>query len=636
MKHTLLLVAALAFAITAHAQKGKDRPSFGEITPEEIKMERYEPDTSANAVILFDIGSVVLDDNYTTQYKRHVRIKFFGTENIDEYASQSIFYETASETVSKIKGVTYNMENGKLVESKLTDDGIFKSKVDKINSNVKFTLPNVKPGSIIEYSYTWSIVETLYIPSWQFQYTIPVIYSEYETLIPKTFSCRKDMQGFLVLTDAISRMDGANEKLIMKDAPAFKVEPFLTTPEDYVSMVRYFVTSVFVPGKFYNLERSWGGISRSYDKSPDFGGLTRMTGWLDKTVEPLLAGATTPEEKMKRIHDFVKTTIAWNDVVDRVPDHTLKKVLDEKKGSSSEINMLLVAMMKRAEIEAYPVLISTRQHGAIRTYTPYESQFNDVICLVILNGKEKFLDGTHKTLPYTALPERCLNGKGLVVKEDGGGWVSVVANKSRIVYGADFKLATDGEMTGKLMITRDNLYGGDMRSDYASLGKEKYLAEYFSNKSWEFGKSEFKNMDVINEVPNETHEVVIRDHAQANGDLIYINPYVAGMEENKFKSEVREYPVDMPTTFDKVYSAKIEIPAGYKVEELPPTKMFVLPDNSGKFVYSTSVMGNTINVTSQFSLTKTVIVPDQYPLLREFYSMVVAKQAEQIVLKKSQ
>jgi hypothetical protein len=91
----------------------------------------------------------------------------------------------------------------------------------------------------------------------------------------------------------------------------------------------------------------------------------------------------------------------------------------------------------------------------------------------------------------------------------------------------------------------------------------------------------------------------------------------------------------MPTAFDRLYMAKITVPEGYKVDELPPNRMFLLPDGGGKFVYNTSVVGNTINFTSHLSVTKNLVTADKYPLLREFYATVVAKQAEQIVLKKN-
>lgn len=636
MKNTLLTTIALAIAISAFAQKESTHPAFGEITAQEISMQSYPLDTTANAVILFDVGQCMLTDGLVLTFKRHIRIKFFGPGNIDEYANVELEHNKEGESINKIKASTYNMENGKLVETKLTDNGIFKGKIDKYTGSVKFTLPNVKPGSIIEYSYTLFNDFAAHLPQWQFQHTIPTIYSEYEAISPKAFTFRKDMQGFLMLTDHSSKNEGSIEKYIMKDAPAFKVEPFLTTPEDYLSAITFYITAAMVPGKYYDFNKTWRGVGNDHEKSGNFGALLKLSGWLDKTVEPLVADAKTQEEKARKIHDYVKSNIAWNDMVDRIPDHTLRKVMDEKSGSSSEINMLLIAMLRRAGLEVYPVLVSTRKHGIVRHSSPNEYQFNDVVALVKIDGKDKFLDATEKTLAYGALPERDMNGEGLLIKEDASDFVPIVSSKSKISYNADFKLSPDGEMSGKLTISRDGLSGGYMRSSYASLGKEKYLSESFSDKGWEFSKSDFENVDSYSNVPKESHEVVIRDHAQANGDIIYVNPYLAGTEENNFKSEKREYPVHMPTPIDHLYTAKIEIPAGYKVEELPANKMFVLPENGGKFIYSTTVIGNTINFTSQLSITKNLILPTNYPLLREFYSVVVAKQAEQIVLKKAQ
>jgi hypothetical protein len=297
---------------------------------------------------------------------------------------------------------------------------------------------------------------------------------------------------------------------------------------------------------------------------------------------------------------------------------------------------LMVAMMKSAELEAYPVLISTRKNGIVRPFTPSSGQFNDVICLVKIAGKNKLFDGTIKTLPHNALPERCLNGQGLIVSKENSDWVDLVSGKSRTTYYVDLKMSADGELNGKVNVTRDGLDGSEMRSKVTSLGKDAYVTERYSSKGWQFSKSDFVNIEGIAEAPKESHEVVIRDHAVTNGDVIYLNPYVAGIEENVYKSEVRQYPVNMPSPLDHFYTAKLEIPAGYKVEETPANKAFVLPDNSGKFIYSITVLGNTINFTSQLSITKNFIFPENYPLLREFYAQVVAKQAEQIVLKKAQ
>lgn len=76
------------------------------------------------------------------------------------------------------------------------------------------------------------------------------------------------------------------------------------------------------------------------------------------------------------------------------------------------------------------------------------------------------------------------------------------------------------------------------------------------------------------------------------------------------------------------------MPDGYQVDELPQAKVLSLPSNTGRFTYSVTQAGNLLNVISNFQINKSIFTQEEYPGLREFYNQVVAKQAEQIVLKK--
>ena len=59
-----------------------------------------------------------------------------------------------------------------------------------------------------------------------------------------------------------------------------------------------------------------------------------------------------------------------------------------------------------------------------------------------------------------------------------------------------------------------------------------------------------------------------------------------------------------------------------------------LPDNAAKYAYSVTQNGNAIMLTSNLQINNSLFSQEEYPNLREFYNQVVAKQAEQIVLKK--
>ena len=624
-----LLFVFLAFSGIAQ----KALPKFGEVSMEEMKMDSYTLDSSATAVILFDKGETVLSEDLNVSFKRHVRIKIF-TKGGFEWADHAMRIQHVSQSVSKLKGSTYNLEGGNIVESKMIETSIFKSKYNKYRDQIKFTLPNVKEGSIIEYSYVLRSTASL-LPDWQFQYTIPVVWSEYDTSIPTTFSFRKDMQGFLPITKHEQKGD-TFEHFVMADVPAFKEEPFITTPDDYVAKIHFYISELFIPGRpiiYFN--ESWEKIVKEHIESKEFGQQIKGSGFLNKTVDELTAGMVEPEKKLQAIYDYVKASVVWNGDTDRIPDHTFKKVLEDKKGSSSEINLMLVSMLQKAGLSADPVFLSTRDNGMVRSFTNQVDQFNDVICVIKIKEKQILVDATDKDLPMSALPQRCINGSGLIVSEIGPDWIEITSARSRQVITAELKIDEAGELTGQLTLSYDGIAGGVTRKSYKELGEEKYVKALLEGKTWEVDKSEFNNMTNPSQSVREKHKLVIRDHAQASGAVIYLNPFVMDrMEENKFKSEKRLYPVDFATPFEILYLGKISIPDGFVVEELPKPKVLTLPGNGGKYVYNLSLIGNTLSITSQFSINRSLFTQNEYPVLREFYNQVVAKQAEQIVLKK--
>jgi hypothetical protein len=149
------------------------------------------------------------------------------------------------------------------------------------------------------------------------------------------------------------------------------------------------------------------------------------------------------------------------------------------------------------------------------------------------------------------------------------------------------------------------------------------------------GKSEFQNIGELGSPAKEMHDVTIHEHSTVAGDVIYLNPFVTSqLTTNPFTSDNREYPVDFGSTVEKMYICRITIPEGYVIDEAPKSKVISLPANAAKYVYNMVMIGNVISLTSSFQINKNIFTQLDYPNLREFYAMVVAKQAEQIVLKK--
>jgi len=161
------------------------------------------------------------------------------------------------------------------------------------------------------------------------------------------------------------------------------------------------------------------------------------------------------------------------------------------------------------------------------------------------------------------------------------------------------------------------------------------VKEFLDGRPWEITKTEIDNAINIDQPLKETYELAISEHVSAAANALYLNPLLLyRIDENPFKLENREYPVDYSSTFERVYMCRISIPDGYKIDELPQPKMLALPGNAGRYTYSVTQVGNLINVVSNFQINKSIFTQEEYPGLREFYNQVVAKQAEEIVLKK--
>ena len=490
MKHLFKLILLLAIPVICNAQKPPVK--FGDISIEDLKMTHYAKDSSAEAVVLADYGETTMEysqsEGFVLKFERLTRIKILTKDGLDWADFTVRLYHDGSndEKMNGLKAVTYNLENGKTVQSKLKNDAVFKEKQDANRDIMKMTLPNAKVGSIVEVTYSVRSDFLFNLQDWEFQSTIPVVWSEYRVRIPEYFNYEKYMQGYIQLavnenttaSNSINlvskeRSEGrggvqtefSQEKIdfqetrfrwAAKDVPAFKSEPFITTYRDYISKMNFELAYTKFPNSaIKNYMGTWEDINKRYAESSDFGGEVTGNGFLKNKVEEITAGMKTPEEKIASICNYVKQNILWDGTSRKFLTTTIRKVLDEKKGNSAEINLLLASMLEKAGLSAYPVLSSTRDHGFLREEIPVSSQFNYVICAVKVADKFILLDATEKFLPVGVLPERCLNGKGFLVSKEGFQWLALqTPGKSRTIVNADVAMTESGELNGKLTIER--------------------------------------------------------------------------------------------------------------------------------------------------------------------------------------
>ena len=189
------LLMVLLLTCSARLKSQEVKMKFGDVDLSELQMKSYSKDTSAAAVILGDFGNISFTydqfkGGFKVIYVRQTRIKILKKDGYS-WADHSVelYKENNNEqSIGSVSGTTYNLEGGKIKKSKLTKDSQFREKLSEYWEAFKFTMPDVKEGSVIEYRYTVTSDYIFTLPVWYFQYSIPVVWSELKISIPEYYT----------------------------------------------------------------------------------------------------------------------------------------------------------------------------------------------------------------------------------------------------------------------------------------------------------------------------------------------------------------------------------------------------------------------------------------------------------------
>ncbi|MBE2185407.1 MAG: DUF3857 domain-containing protein [Rhodothermales bacterium] len=642
------LFALLALAL-AHPLFAQSRPSFrwGQIPEDQLAMTAFPADTNAAAVVLAEVGKVSFDvPGRRKIYEVHRRVKLLRSSAFDAFGTISLTFPSETR-VSEIEGQTFvpNPAGGSPQRFRLSRDGIFREDVRRGIKRVRFTLPNLAEGAVIEYRYQVTNEDLFSIPAWSFQNDEPTLWSEYRVTIPEILVFTALSNNFStadLVIDEHRRVPGATDhRWAMADVPALREEPFMTTLADYERILKFQLAAVNVPGAMAErFANTWPRLGTQL-MGPD--------GYLAKRVEvtpsirdqaaAVAATATTPEEKMNAIYTFVRTNIAYNGDTDALPDETADDVLRAKRGSSPEVNSLLVAMLRSVGLDATPTLLSSRDHGRVSQTYPYLGQFNDLIAHVAIGSDVYLLDATNPLRPASLLPPNSLGGAAWLVRPDGGAWVPLNARSGhRRLTNVTATLAADGTLTGTVNLAE---------ADYGALARRSALRDVSDEpehirKEWlddlpglTLNGPVLHEKDVLDRAIRLETGFSLPDAANSTGDLLYFVPQVFGrVDENPLKNPTRTFPLDLGYTRDYTFILALTLPEGYEVAELPANRRLGVDGAQALFQRSTESNGSTLRITQRFQLGQTIYPAARYGQMRRFWDEVVAASEEPIVLRR--
>lgn len=651
---------------------------MGKIQPGWLEIERFQGVEDAPAYVLEDFGSVEFETQSSSHkvkytYRRVVKIQ---SEAGLAYKRVSFVYRTKEfrELLLAAEGATYDLNpEGEVVQFAVERRNMQEERLEEGYRRIWFDLPFVKVGSVIEYRFVLSSGEIETLRPWFFQDTIPIRQSEYHAWIPSAYEylisakgniqhLREDLDRYHPEGNPFSRRraegsrsgsyyenafanyyTGTHFLYQMDDIAALKAEAFSPETNDYIpslyfQLFRDRITNRRNPNVFTD----WTSLNKQMQRKLKVKKARLNREIVKNIVQRAGNRRETDLAKAQYIYEYVRGKFTWNNEY-TIDVGNINSVLEKQTGSSGEINILLLHLLREAGLSVDPVLISTRENGKVSSVIPTIEQFNHIILRLQVNRQTFLLDALHDRPEFGVLPKNDLNQKGYQLSPGEGEWIALSNpgnTLNRTTY-TRFNLSPEGELTGEISV---------INKGYRAALERERLQDFDDPSNGYFqqyvllGLGEYQMSDPTIQDQDKTDTPLVLECAlvtkaftEVAGELMFIRPVMAWpILENPFPQMERMTPVDLTFPLQEAYMLGLILPEGYEIEQLPQPVKVVMPNNGGTFTFNVFLDGNILHLTSVLQLNQTLFLPEEYESVQAFFNYITTKHEEDIILKRIQ
>ena len=629
-KHFILFLFCGLFFF-AKAQKPIKTDPYGKVNQADLEMKVCDFEKDANAEILFDKGNLHPGDATGLVMERHTRIKIFndfGKEAANVHIE--VNGEVSPMFINDLEAETINFEAGKIEITKLDRKLVYIQKADKYRSTIVFALPNAKAGSIIEYKYK---LQRGY-GDWYFQSYLPVRYSEIQMDLPvsdanQQFKLVPHVKQPYVVN--IGKADDYNQIKALADVHSLPNESYMGAIRDNLQRIEFLYSLTFIG--------TWEKIGKLLVNASDVGiEFTRnLTG--EGAIINQAKNLKSNDEKIALIFDTVKNRMKWDETYRFFTKDGTVRAWDKKIGNSAEINIILFHLLKKAGINAYPMIVSTKKNGKINPYYPNAFLFNSLVVYIPVDTTKNYvLDATNKYNLYNNIPTDELNTYGFNLDESNKAYTTIFLENTEPTIQSVFlnaEIKAGGKMDGIAEITSFNYNKSNGIKKYKTDGEEKYI-NYLRNDDNNVKISAFKleNMDVDSLPLSQKFNFKLELNGSDENYIFFNTGLFNLMGPNPFMKEERSSDIDFGYRDNYLINGIYKTPSGYKAETLPKNMTIVMPDQSITFKRTIVQQDGTISARYVLNHKKTLYFRENYPDMRIFYKQLYELLNEQIVLKK--
>jgi hypothetical protein len=635
MKRFVCSLLSLAFISLCAGQTTLPEP--GEFTEAEKSITECPFDKEADAVVIFDDAFANHDDQYHLIYTRRTRLKVLKPKG-NRYGDVAIRYlnKDDAEYVSDIEAYTYNPRSVPEIK-KVPSSAIYRQKLNERWSVVKIAMPEVQPGTIIEYKYITTAKNYNYLDDWYFQRELPVMYSHFSLIIMPNFEFTYRVFKSELLSIDIKKEKEGRIYFTMNNIAGLRDEPFMDAEKDYLQHVEFQMSGY--QGTFGGTTRymtTWDELTREIMTAPSFGlqlnkNIPVGPEWINK-VKAIMPAF----ERMTAVYNFVYKNINWNGTGGIAAIDGVKETWEKKQGSSGDVNLLLINLLKEAGLEVYPLLVSERGHGKVNPEYPFIDQFNKTMACVLIDGKKYVLDAAGPYTPPFMIPFSVINTKAFLVTKKKSTIITLAETekKDRNFVNIQARIDDNGTMTGKAFIQSDE-YARLTRMRAWQRDKDRFKENYYTTYEAGLKVDSLQMHNLENDSLSLEQQFNFTIPPTASGDykLINLNLFT-GIAKNPFISDIRFTNIDFGCLQSHSVMEFIELPPSLKIETLPRNLRMIMPDTSITFSRLMEVKDNVLRVKYEISTRRPVFTADEYEYVKDFYKRMASIMNEQIVLRK--
>jgi len=624
---------------------------FGNLPIEDLQIEAghnypYEFILKEASVRMIEEGrSLIASIDYL------IRIKVYSDDPL-LWAEASLvgipfYFADGIESVMHIEGITYQPD-GRV--SYLQQNQLRTVDLNRRYRMIEFEMPDVEQGSVLEYKYR---LERRYIeelPDFYFAEKVPTRKAglnfqnsniiRYDTIEENTnFEIQYVEQR--VDTSSVPLIFTYNrpEPILLQrwsaeNISAVDADTYVSSVDDVRAQLKFQISEFGIPRQ--PLENSWEFVTAQILRNNNpfefieyFPHLSEMGSQISENFSNLNAIQDS-------IFTLVNSKVQYNGQSAIFTERDLNNVLDGVPANQAEINLTLLALLRGAGIDAYPVYISGRELGRINRDFPSLFQLNRVLIVTEIEGIKQFMDASYSNSLPGLITIDSNNGEGMVVREDHHEWVALDPELSKfdLDIQLDASLNNQGHLTGTISSTTHGYPSRTIREsiqsgrDFNRIIKETFFDIYtdaiLTNSIIEIDS---ENPDQI----QIRSDFSIPNYSPTFSDGIDFRPMVVGfLFNNPFESEERRIPItlDAPESIHIQYN--IELPRGYSLDVSGDTRTTSLPGASLYEEYFTD--GNQIEYSFDIQITKREFPSEDYVELREMYNRWVQLSNETWVI----